>query len=221
MCFIVKYVLFIANVLFTLAGLTLIGVGTAVLVLAGDVLNVIPVVLHAIPISVIVLGALVFLISFFGCCGAIRENRCFLVTYSIIMLLLAAGKMYLAVVIFKAMDHIYENVVEWLTKAFLNESMREPFHAVEIAFRCCGTIGWQSYLGILPALPASCCAPDIQVCDQANAFGGCNDKVGDFFATYGEATASVIVVILAVELVAMIFGFCLCKNITNRKRETV
>ncbi|XP_052741986.1 23 kDa integral membrane protein-like isoform X2 [Bicyclus anynana] len=204
-----------------LAGLTLIGVGSAVLVLASDVLEIVPNALNAIPITVIVLGCVIFVISFFGCCGAIRENRCFLATYSIIMLLLAAGKIYLAVVIFKAMDTIHMKVVEWLTKAFINENMRQPFHAVEIAFRCCGTVGWQSYTGLLPALPPSCCSADAAVCDQSNAFGGCNGVVGDFFATYGEATASVIVVIVAVELVAMLFGFCLCNNITNRKRETV
>ncbi|XP_045773452.1 23 kDa integral membrane protein-like isoform X2 [Maniola jurtina] len=221
MCFIVKYVLFIANVIFALAGLTLIGVGSAVLALASDALAVIPAGINAIPISVIVLGAIVFVISFFGCCGAIRENRCFLTTYAIIMLLLAAGKMYLAVVIFMAMDNIYVNVVEWLTKAFLNEDLREPFHAVEIAFRCCGTTGWQSYLGILPALPASCCNPDAEVCQPDNAFGGCNDIVGDFFATYGSATASILVVIIAVELIAMIVGLSLCNNVSNRRRATV
>nr|XP_034833103.1 tetraspanin-9-like [Maniola hyperantus] len=133
MCFIVKYGLFVANVIFALAGLTLIGVGSAVLAMWSAALEVTPAGVNAILISVIVLGVVVFVVSFFGCCGAIRENRCFLSTYSVIMLILAAGKMYLAVVIFMAMDDIYKNVVEWLNKAFLNEDMREPFHAVEIA----------------------------------------------------------------------------------------
>lgn len=28
------------------------------------------------PISIIVLGSIIFVISFLGCCGAIRENTC-------------------------------------------------------------------------------------------------------------------------------------------------
>lgn len=35
------------------------------------------------PIGSMVLGGLVFFVAFFGCCGAIRENNCMLVTVSI------------------------------------------------------------------------------------------------------------------------------------------
>lgn len=36
----------------------------------------------AIPVLFIVLGAAIFIIAFFGCCGAIRESRCMTVTVS-------------------------------------------------------------------------------------------------------------------------------------------
>ncbi|OWR40652.1 putative U5 small nuclear ribonucleoprotein helicase [Danaus plexippus plexippus] len=61
-----------------LGGLALIGLGVATLLQLTDVLEVVTTNVNAIPITVIVLGALIFLIAFLGCCGAIRENRCFL-----------------------------------------------------------------------------------------------------------------------------------------------
>lgn len=36
-----------------------------------------------IPILIIVLGCVIFVISFFGCCGAIRENVCCTMTVSL------------------------------------------------------------------------------------------------------------------------------------------
>lgn len=53
--------------------------------------------------------------------------------YAVIMFVLAAGMMYLAVVIFLAMDDIYNKVAEWLGDAFGNDDLRQPFHAVESA----------------------------------------------------------------------------------------
>jgi len=31
-------------------------------------------------VAIIVLGSLIFIISFFGCCGAAKENRCMIMT---------------------------------------------------------------------------------------------------------------------------------------------
>lgn len=54
--------------------------GSAVVASGSAVLDVIPAAVNAVPISVIVLGVVIFIVGFFGCCGAIRENRCFLAT---------------------------------------------------------------------------------------------------------------------------------------------
>lgn len=55
-----------------------IGLGIAVLVALGNINEIIPAI-NTIPILVIVVGCIIFLVAFFGCCGAIRENGCFLI----------------------------------------------------------------------------------------------------------------------------------------------
>lgn len=38
--------------------------------------------LDVAPTATIVIGAIIFVIAFLGCCGAIKENRCLLITVS-------------------------------------------------------------------------------------------------------------------------------------------
>ncbi|CAK1543286.1 unnamed protein product [Leptosia nina] len=223
MCFIVKYILLIANFIFTLAGLTLIGLGIAALVNTDELSQVATIPLRAIPISIIVLGAVIFLISFFGCCGSMKENRCLLLMYSLFMLLLAGGKIYLTVLLLRNVNSVNELVEEWIGKAFNNSELRPTFHAIETTFRCCGTTGPDSYTGILAALPPSCCPdPDLQqTCERNNAFGGCFTIITDFLEKYGEVFGAVLLTVLIIEFVAAIFAILLSCNIGAKRRNTV
>ncbi|CAH0755489.1 unnamed protein product [Diatraea saccharalis] len=128
--FIVKYVLFFANFVFSLAGLALIGTGIAVLVQLSEILEVVPSAINGIPIAVIVLGVIVFVIAFFGCCGAIRESRCLLTMYFVCMAILAAGKIYLVTVIFNGLQTLQKTVEGWVENAF---DKREAFGVLEVA----------------------------------------------------------------------------------------
>ncbi|XP_061717755.1 tetraspanin-9-like [Cydia pomonella] len=222
--FVVKYVLFFANAVFALAGLGLLGVGIAVLVQFSDLVDIVPVAINSIPIAVIVVGAIVFLISVFGCCGAIRESRCLLIMYSVCMMILAAVKIYLAVVIFQNLSDIYDVVEGWIRDAFNNPNLRDAFHVVEAAFQCCGVSGHGSYDGVYPALPLTCCADPADVggvstCAAADAFGGCANIVANWFNTFGDIVGIVLITVIVVELVAMIFGLFLSNRITNKKRS--
>ncbi|XP_047997762.1 leukocyte surface antigen CD53-like [Leguminivora glycinivorella] len=217
--FVVKYVLFFANAIFAIAGLALVGVGIAVLVQFGDLVEVVPAAINSIPIAVLVVGAVVFLIAVFGCCGAIRESRCLLIMYAVCMMILAAVKIYLAVVIFQNLSDIYNVVEGWIRDAFNNPNLREAFHVVEAAFQCCGVSGPSSYDGVYPALPPTCCASaDAGTCAAADAFGGCANIVAAWFNTFGDAVGIVLIIVIVVELVAMIFGLFLSNRITNKKR---
>ncbi|KAL6429212.1 hypothetical protein ACFW04_008142 [Cataglyphis niger] len=79
----IKYLLFIFNFIFVLCGLAILVVGVLVRIgdqkyaeemkdITGDL---------AFPsIALIVIGSIIFVIAFFGCCGAIRESHCMIVT---------------------------------------------------------------------------------------------------------------------------------------------
>ncbi|KAL0829452.1 hypothetical protein ABMA28_004219 [Loxostege sticticalis] len=217
--FLVKYILFFVNLLFTIAGIALIALGIAVLVQTNEILDLIPVNINAIPISVIVLGSVIFVIAFFGCCGAIRESRCLLTMYFICMAILAAGKIYLATVIFNGLNTIQGTVEGWVDTAFANENLRKTFHVLETLFECCGTTGADSYVGIYPITPPSCCASGVEVCNDELAFGGCRIRLGSYFERFGEIIGGVLIGVIIVELVAMLFGMFMCWAVSNNRKR--
>jgi CD63 antigen len=63
------------------AGIALIVVGAIPLFKLADIKDAFPENNPAtVPIIIVALGSIIFVISFFGCCGAIRENQCMVST---------------------------------------------------------------------------------------------------------------------------------------------
>ncbi|CAH1636716.1 unnamed protein product [Spodoptera littoralis] len=211
--FLVKYILFFANLVFALAGLTLLGLGIAVQLQSTDIVQIADYNIQIAPITSMVVGGIVFFIAFFGCCGAIRESNCMLVTYSIFMLLLMIIKLTLAILIFVKLDEVVAKVPFWLNESFKQDMV--SFQAIEKTFSCCGPEGASSY--VRTPLSATCCAT--APCTTANAYSGCNEHVQQFFQTFGLAIGSVMIVIVSIELVAAVFALCLANTVRNKSRR--
>ncbi|XP_047521242.1 tetraspanin-18-like [Pieris napi] len=212
--FLVKYILFFANLFFALAGLALIGLGVAVELQIKEITNAVEASnFHIAPIAAIVVGSVVFLIAFFGCCGAVRENNCMLITYSIFMLILMLLKVTLAVLIFVNLDSYVKEIPRWLNEAFSRD--QTAFHQIEKTFKCCGPTGPLSYGNLV--LPETCCAST--PCTPFNSYTGCATLVEDFFQTFGVAIGALAIAVVAIELVAIVFGLCLANHARNQSRR--
>lgn len=71
-------------------------------------------------IALIIFGAVVFLISFFGCCGAIKESYCMTMTYASVLFVIFIAQVVIAVLVIvnkedvraifvKALGELWEN----------------------------------------------------------------------------------------------------------------
>lgn len=85
----VKGLVFLGNILFLLLGAGLVGLGIFAQ-LHGQTGKIVPM---TIPIALIVLGAFVIAVSFFGCCGASVESKCLLTIYFIVLFLIIASQL--------------------------------------------------------------------------------------------------------------------------------
>lgn len=79
----------------------------------------------AVPTCLILFGGIVLFIAFLGCCGAIRENSCMMMCYSVIMLMLLILKVILIVGVWVNKDKISDGLGNIIQEAW-DSSKNDP-----------------------------------------------------------------------------------------------
>jgi len=87
----IKYLLFIFNLLFAVSGITLIITAAVIQGLYSTYLDFLGNEFLSAPMLFIIVGVVIFLVAFFGCCGAVRENNCMMITVSGLDSIIANG----------------------------------------------------------------------------------------------------------------------------------
>lgn len=225
----VKYIVFIFNFLFVLAAIAFIVVGVLVKLGLDDVtkaLESIGIPFSIAPILMIVVGSIVFVIAFFGCCGAIKESTCMLTTYAVILLVLLIAQIAVGIYAFiQTKDSSFSEVD--VRKAFekviheydKDEAVREAVDAIQSESKCCGAQGPDDWK-FANTFPKSCCESTINNCNAQSAYKeGCSKDMYDFLKKSMKIIGIVIITIAAVELVGAIVALCLSSSIRNNERR--
>ncbi|CRL00126.1 CLUMA_CG013406, isoform A [Clunio marinus] len=220
----VKYGLFIFNLICAVAGVALIVVGAIPLFRLYDVKEAFPEHNPAlIPILVLILGSLIFTISFFGCCGAIRENQCMVSTYAFFLFVLVVLQIVLAVYAFIYTEELAQASVNGF-QILWNQKQTSPstmavIDGIQTTLQCCGLNGPTDWANP-PAIGRSCCPQDAQTCEIPNAFQtGCSEALRNSVEASGMLIAWFAVVFAGFELVGVIFACCLANSIRNSSRR--
>lgn len=217
----VKYGLFVFNLICAVAGIALIVVGALPLFKLDDIREAFPENEPAtVPIIVLVLGSVIFIISFFGCCGAIRESQCMVSTYAFFLLVLVVGQIVLAVFAFLYTSDLATAAQNGFGKLWDNRSdpgTQQAIDGIQKALQCCGNSSPSDWG---QSIPSSCCAEGTTTCLLSGAHPtGCRVKLYDIVSDSGMLIAWVAVVFGAFELVGVIFACCLANSIRNATRR--
>ncbi|KAF6207174.1 hypothetical protein GE061_018413 [Apolygus lucorum] len=78
----IKYLLFLFNLLFAISGIVILSVGIMIHEMYSNYSVFIGDKLFSLPLIFIVVGIFIFVVAFFGCCGAIKESNYMLITVS-------------------------------------------------------------------------------------------------------------------------------------------
>uniref|UniRef100_A0A672YVW3 Tetraspanin 4b n=1 Tax=Sphaeramia orbicularis TaxID=375764 RepID=A0A672YVW3_9TELE len=134
----VKYLMFIFNLIFWLGGCGLFGVGVWLSFTQAE--------FSSLPLSfpslsaanlLLVAGGITMVTGFLGCLGALKEQRCLLFMFFVILLLLVLTEVALALVL-----HIFHD-----------------------KFKCCGVTNKTDWYEVLNGtLPSSCCSVGADPC---------------------------------------------------------
>ncbi|XP_032854425.1 tetraspanin-18 isoform X3 [Tyto alba] len=212
-----KYLMFLFNFFIFLGGACLLGVGIWVIVDPTGFREIVAAnpLLFTGAYIMLAMGAMLFLLGFLGCCGAIRENKCLLLFLT------------------------REFFTQELKKHYLRNNDTDVFsstwNSVMITFACCGVNGPEDFEAVphLPysslesTTPEACCQRELQsregmfVNKEACLTGierfqnrqGCYTVILNSFETYVYLAGALAIGVLAIELFAMIFAMCLFRGI--------
>jgi len=200
-----KYLVFAQNFLFFAIGAAIIGVGSYLL-LGGSIPGFSLV--NPLSIAVVVIGSIVLVVSFFGCCGSARENRCMLGIYFVLVLILVIGTIIVGVFAFSKfftinngtfLEEIWDASGEDTKKWFLDN------------FHCCGFI--------LPDNSTLC----VDAKKIHPNITGCRDAIIEWVSDHLTITEIVAIVFSALLIVGLTLTCCLFCAIPSdeakRKKE--
>ncbi|XP_014477698.1 PREDICTED: CD63 antigen-like [Dinoponera quadriceps] len=227
---VIKYLLFIFNFIFALCGLAILVLGVLAHMKLTHFADAIKENVTFPSITLIVIGSIIFVIAFFGCCGAIRESHCMTVTFASLLLTILIIQVAVAIYAFvvlknddikKSIRDVYAD--EIFKKYDDSEESRNVVNEVQTLLECCGVDGASDYGRLVRSpIPWSCCGgAENSVCPVINAQTrpGCASKLQDSFQYLGAVLGGIALGVAAVELVGIIFALCLANSIKNEHRR--
>ncbi|XP_033938394.1 tetraspanin 34a [Pseudochaenichthys georgianus] len=240
-----KMMMFIFNGGIFLAGVVILGVGVWVKVDSGSLLGLVEDMdgapsglsqLANVAYLLIAVGAVLLLIGFLGCCGAVKESRCMLLTFFSIVLILFLVEVAGAVVLL-VFDDLAEDLLGHL-EGEVKQSIRNQYGRTEgftslwdatmEEFTCCGYKNYTDFEGSLfnelgmDLYPQTCCNQTITVgvCNTLEAersnIDGCFQKLLQLIEENAVIIVAVILGIAALEIAAMVVSMVLYKQIGNK-----
>ncbi|XP_040281484.1 CD63 antigen [Bufo bufo] len=224
----VKYLVFIFNFLFWICGCALIGLGIYVFVQVYRPQILPNASISGPPIVIIAVGVVIFLISFFGCCGAAKENYCMVTTFAVLLVLIFLVEIAAAIA-----GYIYRNQIQNAFTDSIKDDLKRYNSTADVRkavddlqrdLQCCGADNYTDWYDVDPfkdrrSLPASCCnVTSSAVCGSnlANVYtDGCVNKLEDLLRKNIAIVAGVALGIAFFEILGIIFACCLMKGIRS------
>jgi len=231
---IAKYLLFAFNFCFWLAGAAILGVAIWILVDddIDDVVEVADISIYTGSYVLIVAGAVMLIVGFAGCCGAIKESTCLLGLYFTCLFAIFALEVGAAIWAFLEFNSLQEGIDTALNETakekYINDD--ETYQNFQQNFQCCGTVSITSGFNKAEGcyVNCNCTSSDTEICDSVKASDGCGASTGKIYMTpCNEALydfvddnmlllAGVALGIGLAEVLGMIIAMCLCCKIKDK-----
>ncbi|XP_031571519.1 CD151 antigen-like [Actinia tenebrosa] len=224
-----KYLLFAFNLVFWIAGITVMAVGIWTRVSAHEYASLMEESgFQAAANIMIAAGALVIFIGFVGCCGAVKENKCFLLLYFFLLLVIFILEIAAGIMAYTKRDKVISTIEKAMNQSVQNDyGQNKPKidkavdHAQEM-LKCCGATGpkdWKTSNWKKShqneTVPQSCCKNKKAPCDYYDK--GCSKALQDFIKGHMKTLGGIGVGIAIIQILGMVFSLCLFRSIGYEK----
>lgn len=223
----VKYLVFLANVIFALAGLALVIIGV-MYKFNSEATRVLPSDFGLAPILSIVIGAIVFITASLGCCGAVKESTCMLTTYAIILLTIFIIQVAIGIYAFLQIKDpndyrriIRKGLQDTFDHRYDNHEANETIQLTQRWLKCCGVDGPDDWNA---RVPPSCCENTQRDCSSVSPalhHDGCANAMFNFLQSGSKVVGGAAIGIALIEVIGAVFGLCLASSIRNHNRRNI
>ncbi|XP_050304861.1 23 kDa integral membrane protein-like [Anthonomus grandis grandis] len=226
-----RYILIIFNLFFVLTGVIIVSVGVSAKAYFNEFDELLDAKYFYVSDLFIVVGIIVFLIAFFGCCGAAKENACMTSTFStllIIVFVLEAIAGITGIVLRHKSEDFLETALQKSMALYGRNDSQEitsTWDAVQSQLHCCGITNSTDWFNNSTyanhTLPLSCCqipsgTVDHFTCNVQNAYPeGCLMVFGDYVRGNIGSIEVAGLTLAAVQLLGIIFSCYLAKQIRS------
>lgn len=181
------------------------------------------------------IGVVFLVISFLGCCGAIKEVAPMLISFFILLLLIFLLEIVIGIFAYVERSELDHNLKEDLTEVMLKrytkageEGLTKAVDIFQERFDCCGVdlySDWKqsSYYDVHGSLPATCCKTDVSktVCPtiKETEWGkvykskGCFTELKDFLKENLLYIGITAIVFAIFQILGMIFSMVLYRAV--------
>lgn len=169
----------------------------------------------------IVVGTMIFVISFLGCCGALRESSWMILTFSVFLMIVFVTEIGIGVAGYMKhgdLPNILESQFNKTMDDYTNSiEAQSAWSMVQGELKCCGIKGPSDWRPIFKnkTVPANCChllPGNVKNCTTDYATkDGCLPKLLQFLDNQSLLLGGVGIGIALVQLIGVVFACCLSR----------
>lgn len=224
-----KLLLTIFNALFLVCGIVLLVIGAKDFKNAESIKAVLSGI-NGTNAVVIGVGVVIVVISFLGCCGALKENACMLNMFLALLMIILIAEIAVGYLAFdnrgKFEKAAKKNALKSLEESSNNTLIRQAWDDIQTSLLCCGVNNYTDYTTLKVDIPKSCCkkelGPNVKCGEGVDGFNGdgCYEKMKDFVEGNSLTFGVTALLVAFVEVAGIIFACCLRSAVLERY-ETV
>jgi len=221
----IKYLLFLFNLLFVISGIALIVTAALIQTVYATYLDFLGSQFLSAPVLFIIVGVVIFLVAFFGCCGAVKESNCMMLTFSILLIVIFICEVAGGIAAYVLMGDVKETVETFMTKAmehYDQDGYKATWDYAQHEGRCCGVTSYKDWFPLFNStavVPDSCCVQDTVGCgadiSDLSTINqkGCLDEFVDQVKHNAGIFAGVGIGLAVIQLIGIVFACMLAKAI--------
>uniref|UniRef100_A0A672LMN5 Tetraspanin n=1 Tax=Sinocyclocheilus grahami TaxID=75366 RepID=A0A672LMN5_SINGR len=156
-------------------------------------------------------GAFLTLVGFLGCCGAVKESKCMLLSFFTVVLIIFLVEVAAGVVLF---------VFEPLVRSDAPYQNKSTYTYNKNGLKCCGYNNYTDFMdsqfvSTTSSYPVTCCTSSSGPCNEtaAKSVVGCFQALVNLIEDNAVLLAGVALGIAALEIAAMVVSMILYKNV--------